>query len=405
MALVGIFVGFVSCAVDVDSDSDSDESRVSSAVTTSSSDYTDTSDDTISDTSSTEDSTESSTSTTDDVVAISDTSSFAYSDYNGIEINGITYSKTNGIAVIQEGKTATISMTTDNPDYKGVGVFTAGRNVQLSAFVIGQYEVTQELYEAVMGTNPSKCVEGGYNYKLLTGETAKLRPVDYVSWYDAVAFCNKLTKMVMSEDDCVYYVGETVYESGTPKAGTSIRMDTSKKGYRLPTEAEWEFAARGGDVNAPDWDYAYAGAQTTVENVSDFKNKNTQLDSGIDEVGWYLYNLADGTTGEESKSGNEGYGSHEVGLKKANRLGLYDMTGNISEWCYDKCGNITYSDSQYTIDGVVVNPLGPTNVTDRVRRGGSWRNSARLCSVSYRQNNVKATSTQNYVGFRLARYL
>ncbi len=307
---------------------------------------------------------------------------------SGIKIGGTTYDKTSEVVVIPSDYTV-INIPNDNLDYYGAGVFPTGHNMQFNAFAIGQYEVTQELYEAVMGKNPSQCTASSKECgNILSGETQKLRPVDSVSWYDAVAFCNALTKKVMSKDDCVYYIDEsfsTVYESGT-----SVYMDTTKKGYRLPTEAEWEFAARGGDTNASDWLYAYAGASTYKREGKSFEIE-PYSDGNLSVVGWYWYNLSGidgiGLDGE----GAAGLGSHEVGLKKANRLGIYDMSGNVFEWCYD-----WYNDE----------PTSNSNASGsyRVKRGGSWNNNSYYCSVFARYNNNPSSAYYN-LGFRLARSL
>ena len=173
--------------------------------------------------------------------------------------------------------------------------------VTLSSYNIGKYEVTQELWEAVMGNNPSK-------FK------GTRRPVENVSWNDCQEFIRKLNELT----------------------GAS---------FRLPTEAEWEFAARGGNNSRG---YKYSGS------------------NAIDKVAWYYDN-----------SGGE---THAVGGKSANGLGLYDMSGNVWEWCNDWYGS--YSSSSQT------NPKGPRDGSYRVRRGGSWNFDAKDCRVSYRSDNT-----------------
>ena len=164
-------------------------------------------------------------------------------------------------------------------------------------YYIGKYEVTQGLWQAVMGNNPS-------NFK---GDNL---PVEQVSWYECQDFLSKLNRL------------------------------TGKK-FRLPTEAEWEYAARGGNKSRG---YQYSGSN----NLSD--------------VAWYRVNSGDKT--------------HAVGTKQANELGIYDMSGNVWEWCQDWYGN--YSSSSQT------NPTGATSGSDRVVRGGSWDYYAWLCRSSYR---------------------
>lgn len=185
--------------------------------------------------------------------------------------------------------------------------------VTLSSFAIGQTEVTQELWEAVMGSNPS-------NFK------GAKRPVEGISWNDCQTFITKLNQL------------------------------TGKK-FRLPTEAEWEYAARGGKSGKG---YKYAGSNT------------------IDEVAWY------------------GDQTHDVATKKPNELGLYDMSGNVFEWCQDWHGG-----SNYYSSSPQTNPTGPSSGSSRVLRGGSWGDDARLCRVSIRNGMDPGVRCYDY-GLRLA---
>lgn len=175
--------------------------------------------------------------------------------------------------------------------------------VTLSDYYIGKYEVTQGLWKAVMGSNPSYFDEAGDNY-----------PVECVSWDDIQEFIAKLNKQ------------------------------TGRK-YALPTEAQWEYAARGGEKSQG---YKYSGG------------------NDIDEVAWYWGNS------------EEKYTTSSVGTKKANELGIYDMSGNVWEWCQDWYASDYYSNSPQT------NPTGPESGSYRVLRGGSWLINARSCRVSHR---------------------
>ena len=187
--------------------------------------------------------------------------------------------------------------------------------VTLSSFSIGKYEVTQEEWEAVMGSNPSEF------------KGAK-RPVERVSWEDCQTFILKLNQL-------------------------------TGRNFRLPTEAEWEYAARGGRSRRG---YKYAG--TT---------------SYLDGYAWY--------------DGNSGNATHPVGQKNANELGLYDMSGNVNEWCADWYGDNTSS--------AQTNPQGPSSGSDRVFRGGSWCGTARGCRVSI-QGYIIPSYGNSTLGLRLA---
>lgn len=196
-------------------------------------------------------------------------------------------------------------------------------SVTLSDYYIGETEVTQELWRVVMGTNPS----------YFSGSN---KPVENVSWDDCQKFINKLNDLTGLE-------------------------------FRLPTEAEWEYAARGGNKSKG---YKYAGSNT------------------ISEVAWYNDNACDGV-GKNSPA----YGTHPVGTKSPNELGIYDMSGNVYEWCSDWYAIYT-SVSQ-------TNPTGPSTGYGRVRRGGSWRNDAQDCRVSGRYDSNPDYRFSN-CGFRLA---
>jgi len=208
-------------------------------------------------------------------------------------------------------------------------------NVTVSSFYLSKYEVTQGLWEEVMGSNPANTSCGfGPEY-----------PVNDISWRDAVNFCNILSEM----DDLqpVY----TLSDEG-------VICEWSRNGYRLPTEAEWEYAARGGIKSKR---YTYAGSNT------------------INDVAWYW--------------SNSGYKTHPVGQKQANKLGLYDMSGNVGEWCWDRYGS-------YDVN-VEANPRGPAEGISRVNRGGSYSMSASMCHPTSRYGARLIRSTA--IGFRLAR--
>ncbi len=199
-------------------------------------------------------------------------------------------------------------------------------------FYLGKYEVTQKEWKAVIGNNPS-------NFK---GDNL---PVETVTWYDVINYCNKLSQK----------------EGLTPAYnvnGTNITLNSSATGYRLPTEAQWEYAASGGQNSKG---YLYSGSNR------------------VGDVAWY----------SENSSGI----THPVGTKKANELGIYDMSGNVYEWGWDWYGS--YSSNQ-------TDPQGKSSGTSRVKRGGSWGDTWFHVRSANRINSYPA-SRNDILGFRVLR--
>ena len=198
------------------------------------------------------------------------------------------------------------------------------RYVTVSDFYIGQFEITQAQWQAVMGTSvyQQQSKAGGSS----TYGTGNDYPMYYVSWEEAKEFCRRLSQQT----------GKT---------------------YRLPTEAEWEYAARGGK-----------------------KTQNTKYAGGysLDYVGWY--------------TSNSGGKAHAVGTKNANELGIYDMSGNVWEWCEDWYGDYRSYDTD--------NPTGASSGSDRVLRGGSWYGSATGCRVAARNGGSPGCRADD-LGFRV----
>lgn len=225
--------------------------------------------------------------------------------------------------------------------------------VSVKPFYIGKYEVTQEEWKEVMGSNPSKWKGGNL-------------PVEQVSWYDILKYCN-LRSLVEGLTPC-YSIGGSTNPNHWGDVPTSsnvtwnaVTCNWSANGYRLPTEAEWEFAARGGVKSQG---YKYSGS------------------NDIGSVAWYYEN-----------SGNK---THVVGTKAANELGIYDMSGNVREWCWDWYSGSYYSSSPKD------NPTGPKSGSERVRCGGSWNDYAGNCTVSYRFY-YEVSSSYHHLGFRVCR--
>ena len=224
-------------------------------------------------------------------------------------VNGVTFTM-----VGVQGGTFTMGATDEQGSDASENEYPA-HEVTLSSFSIGQTEVTQELWVAVMGSNPSE----------ITGNLQC--PVDHLYWDDCQTFIEKLNQL-------------------------------TGRNFRLPTEAEWEYAARGGNKSQG---YKYAGS------------------NDVNEVAWH--------------SGNSDASSHPVATKIPNELGLYDMSGNILEWCQDGYGS--YSSTAQ------IDPVGPITGSERICRGGSWYGTFQSCRVSKRDYGWVTTTCCSFVGMRL----
>ena len=279
-----------------------------------------------------------------------------------ITVNGVSFK----MVKVQGG-----SFTMGGTSEQGSDVYDDEKpthRVTLSNYYIGETEVTQQLWKAVMGNNPSrfgpketnvaKCSYDSFvadakqlNAKkpgtvriptrqewdaaMVTTSGSMKRPVERISWDDCQEFIRRLNQL-------------------------------TGRNFRMPTEAEWEFAARGGVKSRG---YKYSGS------------------NNIGTVAWYYENAYD--KGESSPD----YGTHNVKTKQPNELGLYDMSGNVYEWCSDWFGD--YSSAAQT------NPKGASSGSYRVYRGGSWIIIARFCRVSIRYYS-SPSNRHNYLGLRLA---
>lgn len=210
--------------------------------------------------------------------------------------------------------------------------------VSLNTYWIAEFETTQELYDTVMGGKYSWAFPDNPH----AGEVQEKRPCDILSWYECVAFCNELTKKTLGEAFCVYYSDEAKTKIFTKEDAlkckkdyetvkANVFADWDKDGFRLPTEAEWAYAALGGKTEK------YSGT-----------------DSDLGKVAWF--------------GGNSDKKTHQVGLKNANGYGLYDMSGNVCEWVWDWFEDIAESSD------VKANPKGPDEeqAWGKVLQGGSW---------------------------------
>lgn len=250
-----------------------------------------------------------------DINTIIDLILFPLSASKTFTVNGVTFKM---IAV--KGGSFTMGATTEQ-DGDVQNNEKPAHKVNLSNYHIGETEVTQELWMAVMGSNPTPAgFQGDPN-----------RPVSGVSWYNCQEFIAKLNEL-------------------------------TGQSFRLPTEAEWEYAARGGNKSHG---YKYAGS------------------NDINEVAWY----------DSNTTTSNYYGTFPVATKAPNELGLYDMSGNAMEWCQDWYGN--YDSTEQT------NPKGPDTGTFLVYRGGSWIEQAPICRVTFRSGDNPGRSA-HFLGLRLA---
>lgn len=252
------------------------------------------------------------------------------------------------------------------------GTFTLGKNISheietdsasplidpphevtVSDYYISNLEVTQKQFAELTGYNPVA----------VTPFAGDNLPVFQVTWYDAVTYCNKLSGKNGLKP--VYTITEAEADETGSIFAANVSADYGASGYRLPSEAEWVYAASGGGISEG---YAYAGG-----NV-------------LEDVAWYAANAYE----------TEARGPRPVGSKSPNELGLYDMTGNVSEWCGDWYGGDYFSNSPAN------DPMGPDTGTQKMRYGGSWITSGEFSLLGVR-GRLEPGARLNNLGFRVAR--
>ena len=233
--------------------------------------------------------------------------------------------------------------------------------VTLSGFYIGTTELTRDFFSLFLQSKDTCYLASNQkkikDYSSFFGIETEAQPIVNVSWFTAVAYCNWLTKVTGSIDTCYTF---TFKQDGTIDV---VSFDRTKHGYRLPTEAEWEYACK-------------AGTETTYSFGDDA--------SILSDYAWIKANSMGKT--------------HIVGEKKPNPFGLYDMYGNVSEWCWDWY-DIYASESK-------TDPTGTSNsMSDRILRGGSWGNADNFFFRSASRGSFSPNNKSDYVGFRLAKTL